>query len=179
MILTLSRASLARRVAAVALMAAAGLAGGGLVNTAEAAGNVTVQQGKLFVTGGNETNVFFVTGTGSGTFTVTDAQPGAAISAGPGCEKTSASTVRCTGVTSIQIIAGGGNDAVRLRSTNLTSDIRGGSGADTLVGSSTARDFIFGEGGNDSLSGSGTDFLNGGADFDKCSGANDKVQCES
>ncbi|HKQ41070.1 MAG TPA: hypothetical protein VJT79_01215 [Pseudonocardia sp.] len=79
----------------------------------------------------------------------------------------------------IRVLAGGGNDAVRLRNTFQSSDIRGGDGNDVLIGSSTARDFIFGEGGNDSLSGSGNDFLNGGAGFDKCSGASDKVSCES
>ena len=77
------------------------------------------------------------------------------------------------------MLAGGGNDAVRLRNTFQSSDIRGGDGNDVLIGSSTARDFIFGEGGNDSLSGSGNDFLNGGAGFDECSRANDKVSCES
>ena len=77
------------------------------------------------------------------------------------------------------MFAGGGNDAVRLRNTFQSSDLRGGDGNDLLIGSSSARDFLFGEGGNDSLSGSGSDFLNGGSGFDKCSGANDKVSCES
>ena len=172
--------SFSRRVTAITLMAAAALAGGGLVNAAEAAGSVSVQSGKLVVTGGTERNAFFVTGIGGGTFTVTDAQPGASISAGINCEKKSASTVECTGVTTtIAVSTGGGDDSVRLRSTNLSSDLRGGSGRDVLIGSSTARDFIFGDGGDDNLSGSGNDFLNGGAGFDKCSGANDKVNCES
>ncbi len=168
------------RITAVLPMVTAGLLVGGLTSAAHAAGSVSVQSGKLVVTGGGEDNAFFVEGNGGGKFTVSDAQPGASISAGSGCSKTSATTVSCTGVTtSISVSTGGGDDAVRLRSTNLTSDIRGGSGNDVLIGSSTARDFIFGEGDNDNLLGSGTDFLNGGAGFDKCSGASDKVQCES
>jgi Ca2+-binding RTX toxin-like protein len=166
-----------RRILAVAVMIIAGLLAAGLMNAANAAGSVSVQQGKLVVTGGSEANAFFVTGNGGGNFSVTDGT--ASISAGTNCNK-DGSTVRCFGVTSgIRVLAGGGNDAVRLRNTIQSSDIRGGDGNDVLIGSSTARDFIFGEGGNDSLSGSGNDFLNGGAGFDKCSAANDKVSCES
>ena len=168
-----------RRILAVAVMIIAGLLTAGLLNAANAAGSVSVQQGKLIVSGGSEANSFFVTGNGfgPGTFTVTDGT--ASISAGAGCTK-SGSTVTCTNVfAGIRVSTGGGNDAVRLRNTFMSSDIRGGDGNDVLIGSSTARDFLFGEGGNDSLSGSGSDFLNGGAGFDKCSGANDKVSCES
>ena len=167
-----------RRILAVAVMIIAGLLAAGLMNAANAAGSVSVQQSKLVVSGGSEANAFFVTGNGGGKFTVSDAS-GAAISAGAGCTK-SGSTVSCSGVFSgIQVFAGGGNDAVRLRNTFQSSDIKGGTGNDILIGSSTARDFLFGEGGNDNLSGSGSDFLNGGAGTDKCSGANDKVSCES
>jgi Ca2+-binding RTX toxin-like protein len=166
-----------RRVLAVAVMVVAGLLAFGLANAADAAGSVSVQQGKLVVTGGSEANSFFVTGNGGGNFSVTDGT--ASISAGTNCTK-DGSTVKCFGVTAgIRVSTGGGNDAVRLRNTFQSSDIRGGEGNDVLIGSSTARDFLFGEGGNDSLSGSGNDFLNGGAGFDKCSGANDKVSCES
>ena len=171
--------SVYRRIIVVAVMIIAGLITGGLVNAANAAGSVSVQQGKLIVSGGSEANSFFVTGNGfgPGTFTVTDGT--ASISAGAGCSK-SGSTVSCPNVfAGIQVFAGGGNDAVRLRNTFMSSDIRGGDGNDLLIGSSSARDFLFGEGGNDSLSGSGSDFLNGGSGFDKCSGANDKVSCES
>jgi Ca2+-binding RTX toxin-like protein len=171
--------SVYRRIIVVTVMIIAGLITGGLVNAANAAGSVSVQQGKLIVSGGSEANSFFVTGNGAntGNFTVTDGT--ASISAGAGCTK-NGSSVNCSGVfSSIQVFAGGGNDAVRLRNTFLSSDIKGGDGNDVLIGSSTARDFLFGEGGNDSLSGSGTDFLNGGTGFDKCSGASNKVACES
>jgi Ca2+-binding RTX toxin-like protein len=171
--------SVYRRIIVVAVMIIAGLIAGGLLNAANAAGSVSVQQGKLIVTGGSEANSFFVTGNGQGTgkFTVTDGT--SSISAGANCKK-SGSSVTCDNVfAGIQIFAGGGNDAVRLRNTFLSSDIKGGDGNDVLIGSSTARDFLFGEGGNDSLSGSGSDFLNGGTGFDKCSGASDKVSCES
>jgi len=172
--------SFSRRVTAVVLMMAAALAGGGLANAADAAGSVNVQSGKLVVTGGSERNAFFVTGNGGGVFTVSDGQPGASISAGSGCTKTGATTVRCTGVTtSIAVSTGADNDAVRLRSTNLESTIRGGDGNDLLIGSSTARDLILGDAGDDTLNGSNPDNLNGGAGVDKCSGTNNKVNCES
>jgi hypothetical protein len=168
-----------RRILAVAVMIIAGLLTAGLMNAANAAGSVRVQQGKLIVNGGSEANAFLVTGNGfgPGTFTVTDGS--SSISAGPGCTK-SGSTVTCTNVfAGLQVFSGGGNDVVRLRNMFMSSDVHGGDGNDVLIGSSSARDFLFGEGGNDTLSGSGSDFLNGGAGFDKCSGANDKVSCES
>lgn len=171
--------SVYRRVIVVAVMIIAGLITGGLVNAANAAGSVSVQQGKLIVTGGAEANSFFVTGNGfgPGTFTVSDGT--ASISAGPGCTK-AGSTVTCTNVfAGMRVSTGGGNDAVRLRNTFMNSEIHGGTGNDLLIGSSSARDSLFGEGGNDTLSGSGDDFLNGGSGSDKCGTATDKVLCES
>src|SRR6476469_4760204 len=104
-----------RRILAVAVMIIARLVAAGLMNAANAAGSVSVQQGKLVVTGGSEANSFFVTGNGGGNFSVTDGT--ASISAGTNCNK-DGSTVKCFGVTSgIRVLAGGGNDAVRLRST--------------------------------------------------------------
>ncbi|HKQ41071.1 MAG TPA: hypothetical protein VJT79_01220 [Pseudonocardia sp.] len=53
-----------RRILAVAVMIIAGLLAAGLMNAANAAGSVSVQQGKLVVTGGSEANSFFITGGG-------------------------------------------------------------------------------------------------------------------
>ncbi len=55
-------------------------------------------------------------------------------------------------VTSIVIDASGGNDSVTLINIAIDSEIYGGNGNDTLIGS-LGNDSIFGEAGNDSLFG--------------------------
>ncbi len=66
-------------------------------------------------------------------------------------------------VTSIVIDASGGNDSVTLINIAIDSEIYGGNGNDTLIGS-LGNDSIFGEAGNDSLFGAdGNDRLDGGS----------------
>ncbi len=168
-------------MAKVHIIAAAGLAAAAFAlvapATANASASVQVSNGSLFVNGSGGADTIFVTGQGGGVFAVT----ANGISAGAGCTKTGDTSVRCTGVTgTLRIFAGGGNDAVRLRQSNgVQSDVRGGGGEDQLIGSDSGKDFLFGEDGNDTLSGSGTDFLNGGTGFDKCTAVADRTNCES
>ena len=115
-----------RRILAVAVMIIAGLLAAGLMNAANAAGSVSVQQGKLVVTGGSEANAFFVTGNGGGNFSVTDGT--ASIRA---CHPTATRTARRSGVfgvtLGVRVLAGGGNDAVRLRNArSKLAAVRGG-----------------------------------------------------
>lgn len=70
-----------------------------------------------------------------------------------------------TGVRSLQVRLGGGNDTF-LNNTSLPSSVRGGEGHDTIYGGSD-EDTLYGEGGNDVLTGNdGDDRLYGGDGLD-------------
>jgi Ca2+-binding RTX toxin-like protein len=127
------------------------------------------------VTTSVSTSTVFVTGTASadsvtasgGNGTITLSSLLGPISAGPGCVQLGA-TVRCSGVRAIVFSGGEGDDAFR-NDTSTPSDLFGQLGNDRLSGGS----------GNDVIRGaSGTDFAFGLGGFDSCIAENESG-CEA
>jgi glucose/arabinose dehydrogenase len=106
----------------------------------------------------------------SGAYSIADS--GAVITAGAGCTSVAPGAVTCsaTGVGSMSVSLGGGNDAVTVSAPTKAS-LNGGSEDDHLTGGAGA-DSLLGGPGNDTLQGSdGDDTLDGGAGDDSIAGA--------
>jgi Ca2+-binding RTX toxin-like protein len=154
---------------------AAGLAHAGNA----AAATASVSNGVLSYTAGpGETNLVNVS-LSSGMFTIVDS--GAPVTAGAGCSLPAAGRATCgaSGVASIRIDAGDGNDVITLLpSTPATiSDgpgddlVTAGAGNDVLTGG-PGNDIYYGGGGNDEFDdggGTGADVFNGGSGTDTVS----------
>jgi Ca2+-binding RTX toxin-like protein len=127
-----------------------------------------------FSDGAGESNRVAVT-SDAGAYTVRD--EGAPLTAGPGCEQIDAHEVGCptpTRTAEHSVFADGGRGAdvvsVRLHSTAIKVEVRGGRGGDFLTGG-PGDDIIMGGSGDDWLAGQeGNDRLDGGAGDDRLDG---------
>jgi hypothetical protein len=151
-----------RRVFAVALCALT------LPAAAQAAtGTASVSYGRLsYTAAAGDANHVVVTATGS-TVVLAETGTGASIAAGSGCTG-SGSSVTCTGVYSMGIAAGDGDNFVDSRGAALPTTVTSGAGADRVYTGASA----------DSLTtGGGADWLDGGAgaDFYSAGGGDDVV----
>jgi hypothetical protein len=146
--------------------------------TSAHASSVSVASGVLTYTGTpGHTSVLGIAQTGASTVTITrqagdDDDFG---SGGAGCPA-SGSVVTCTGVTSVTVDAGDGNDTVSAAGlSTIPVALGGGAGSDTLTGGAAADD-VQGDDGNDVLNGgdgddnlggdTGADVYNGGDGID-------------
>jgi Ca2+-binding RTX toxin-like protein len=140
---------------------------------------VRIDNGVLEVTGdaqSNDVRVTVVLRQGVERYRI--AVPGSTVNPGSGCRSdgTAAVTCRTSGVSSIDVNAGNGNDSVTLDVTVPTT-VRGGNGNDTVNGGN-GNDRLNGQNGNDRLiGGPGTDAANGGNGRDQCQ-AETEVDCE-
>lgn len=146
---------------------------------------VAVQNGVLKVAASpgknNNITVYPFTQGGKAYYMVTDT--GDSVVAGNQCAKVSNSAIRCaaTGVSSVRVESGDGNDTVRLSSVTVPSVVLAGSGNDVVYGG-TNRDVVYGQDGNDSLYGQGgNDHLDGGTGNDRLLGGlgNDLLRGQS
>ncbi|WP_255396196.1 calcium-binding protein [Kocuria sp. CNJ-770] len=141
---------------------------------------VRIDNGVLEVTGdaqSNDVRVTVVLRQGVERYRI--AVPGSTVNPGSGCRSdgTAAVTCRTSGVSSIDVNAGNGNDSVTLDVTVPTT-VRGGNGNDTVNGNDrfdggAGNDRLNGASGNDTLNGgNGNDVLTGGAGADTFNGGN-------
>ncbi|MFC6010919.1 calcium-binding protein [Nocardia lasii] len=95
-----------------------------------------------------------------------------------GCSRINDSSVRCPGVSTLNVQLGLGNDRF-LNNTNRPSVVGGGVGADDITGGA-GDDTLSGGNGNDTLDGAGgRDTVTGGNNIDKCIGEVESPTCES
>lgn len=155
-------------IGAAALAAFLAVAPGALAATA------TSTAPRITVNGqGSEPNDVRISYDGVGdVFTITDS---AGITPSAPCVAVDATTVTCpgTGITTLVVNAGNGNDRVELDRTSIPAskagDIDGGGGNDDLAGAH-GDDTINGEGGRDTINGFfGSDTLRGGSSSDMLS----------
>ncbi len=106
----------------------------------------------------------------NGSTTSVDVSTGnpASITSGNKCSLLTSTIVRCTGITSLEVFGGSGNDEIR-NNTAIKMGSNGGSGNDILVGGSN----------KDTLNG-GSDFdtADGRGGFDTCGGDEKRTSCE-
>ncbi|MFL5845963.1 MAG: lytic murein transglycosylase [Solirubrobacteraceae bacterium] len=117
------------------------------------AASVDLAGSSLRVTAGpNETNLLTIT-SASGVLTILDGGS-LALNAGLGCSQTATARVTCgsSGVTSVVIDAGDGDDTVTLTGLALPATLTDGPGNDTVTGGS-GNDTFIGSPGNDTLTG--------------------------
>ncbi|WP_440072296.1 hypothetical protein [Streptosporangium sp. OZ121] len=132
-----------------------------------------VTGGNLIVSASANANVITLNSNANGDIILKDT--GDVVAATRGCLKVGEkkNEVICSGVTTVQINLGGGDDKftnhIALKAVNTI--VRGGTGSDTLIGG-TASDTLIGQ--------QGSDVLNGNGGIDTCVGdaADTKVSCE-
>jgi Ca2+-binding RTX toxin-like protein len=152
-----------RRVCVASIAAALAVALCAVPAAAEAATAAVDGTGKLTYTAvAGETNHLTVAPGGSG-YTVTDT--GATITAGTGCIG-SGGMVTCSGVLSLNVLAGDSDDIVDTSAAPITTTVDGAAGADE-ISTGTAADTINAGGDFDTVDGGlGSDILTGGPGSD-------------
>jgi RTX calcium-binding nonapeptide repeat (4 copies) len=133
----------------------------------------TVKVSKFPVSGGNvmsvvgTTNREVITFNGSGGTIDVFTGSAASIPQG-GCTLITPSQVRCTGITSLEVLSSDGDDEIR-NNTTVRMGSNGGLGNDLLIGGSS----------NDTLNGGpGIDTANGRGGVDTCGGVENRTSCE-
>src|SRR3954453_16062057 len=167
-----------RRALAIALAALAALLAPA---AAQAAGSAYVAYGTLtYVAASGAANHLVATSDGS-TVQLTDSGAGVSIAPGRGCSG-SAQSVTCTGVSTLSLNVGDGDNFVDSSAAALPTAVNGWSGADEIH-TGPSGDVINAYGGNDVLDGGpGADYLNGGSGDDTFvarDGAVDGLACGS